>query len=66
MTKTKIILLVIFIFFSLHITAQELSCDEKITTQFINKIKPFNSKDLIPYYSEKENKWGYFHRTTKK
>lgn len=66
MTKKRIILLVIFIFFSLHITAQELSCDEKITTQFINKIKPFNSKDLIPYYSEKENKWGYIHRITKK
>lgn len=43
-----------------------MNCTEKINSQLINKIKPFNTKDLIPYYSEKENKWGYFHRITKK
>lgn len=59
-------LLVMFIFYTLHISAQEMTCNEKIETQFIKKIKPFNSKDLIPYFSEKENKWGYFDRTTKK
>jgi hypothetical protein len=66
MTKTRI-LLAIFILHTFHIKAQELlSCTERVTMQLINKIKKYNSKDLIPYYSEKENRWGYFHRSTKK
>lgn len=32
----------------------------------IDKIKPYNSKDLIPYYSKKDRKWGFFHRASKK
>lgn len=69
--KTKImvkirILISIFILYSVHTHAQNMNCNEKIESQFINKIQNYNSKDLIPYYSEKDNKWGYFIRTSKK
>lgn len=65
MLKIRIIISII-ILYSVHIYAQNMKCNEKIESQFINKIQKYNSKDLIPYYSEKDNKWGYFIRTSKK
>jgi hypothetical protein len=65
MTK-KIYILAVIIFYAMSINAQDIECNKKVETQLKNKIKPFKSIDLIPYYSEKEKKWGYFHRLTKK
>lgn len=51
---------------SLNVIGQTKTCDEKVNLFLIEKIKSYQSIDLIPYFSEKENKWGYFHRKTKK
>ena len=52
--------------FCIHANAQTFSCDEKVQKLLVDKIKKYNSKDLIPYMDKKEGRWGYFHRTTKK
>ena len=45
--------------------AQESTCDERVNSLLINKVKPYSSIDLLPYYSAADNKWGYMHRKTK-
>lgn len=62
----KNLIVILLTLLSLNVTAQSMTCEEKVTKLLINKIAPFQSNDLIPYYSKKENKWGYFHRKTKK
>ncbi len=64
--RKKIYILVVIIFYAIHTNAQDIDCNKKVETQLKNMIKSFKSIDLIPYYSEKEKKWGYFHRLTKK
>ena len=67
MSKLKSTLtIVLFSLFTNLINAQEMSCQEKVQKLFIDKVKHHNSKDLIPYYSEKDNNWGYFNRNTGK
>lgn len=63
--KKSILLLLVFFTVPI-ISAQEMDCDQKVKKLLIEKIKSFNSKDLVPYYAEKENKWGYMHRVSKK
>ena len=56
----------ILVLWSTNIFSQEMSCEEKVQTMLINKIKPYKSNELIPYYSEENDKWGLFHKITKK
>lgn len=59
---------ILFLFIALPTTffAQEKSCEERATSLLVEKIKTYKSTDLIPYYSEKDDKWGLFHKITKK
>lgn len=63
MKKTLFVYLIVW---SINVSAQEMTCEEKANKFLIEKIKGFQSNDLIPYYSKKESKWGYFHRVTKR
>ena len=49
-------------FLSVAVGAQNVSCEEKVKTLLIDKIKEYPSNQLIPYYSENDGKWGYFDR----
>ncbi|UIR54757.1 hypothetical protein LZQ00_10765 [Sphingobacterium sp. SRCM116780] len=63
----KKIILFACIVFHVSVRAQTtMTCEEKVEKLLIEKIKPYASNDLIPYYSEKAGKWGFFHRKTKK
>ncbi|MEG1376994.1 MAG: hypothetical protein RSC81_07965 [Myroides sp.] len=53
-------------FFSIAVWAQNVSCEEKAKTMLIEKIKNYPSNQLIPYYSEKDDQWGYFDRKSKR
>ncbi len=53
-------------FFTVTMYAQNTSCNEKANTMLISKIKKYPSDQLIPYYSEKNDRWGIFDRKTKK
>ena len=55
----KIILLSCLLFLS-NLHSQELTCEQKVKKFLIDKIKKYKSNELIPYYSKKENKWGFF------
>lgn len=59
-------LMFLLLFTAVTSSAQENTCDKKVNNLLIDKVKSFNSKDLIPYFSEKENKWGYMDRVSKK
>jgi hypothetical protein len=61
----KLNIIAFFITISTNIYAQEMSCKQKVNKLLVDKIKSYKSNDLIPYYSEKDNKWGFFHRITK-
>lgn len=54
-----------FSIFSIAVWAQNESCEEKVKTLLIDKIKDYPSNQLIPYYSENDEKWGYFDRKSK-
>ncbi|UIR54756.1 hypothetical protein LZQ00_10760 [Sphingobacterium sp. SRCM116780] len=63
----KKIILFACILFHFTVSAQTvMTCEEKVNKLLIEKIKPYASNDLIPYYSEQAGKWGFFHRKTKK
>ncbi|UIR54758.1 hypothetical protein LZQ00_10770 [Sphingobacterium sp. SRCM116780] len=63
----KKIILFAYILFHFSVRAQTtMTCEEKVDKFLIEKIKPYASNDLIPYYSKQVNKWGFFHRKTKK
>jgi len=53
-------------FLSVAVGAQNVSCEEKVKTLLIDKIKEYPSNQLIPYYSENHGKWGYFDRKSKR
>lgn len=59
-------MLLTLVLFALKGWAQELSCEEKIQTLLIDKVKNYPSNELIPYYSEKDGKWGYIDRKSQK
>ena len=60
----KIILLSCLLFLS-NLHSQELTCEQKVKKFLIDKIKKYKSDELIPYYSKKENKWGFFDMKSK-
>lgn len=62
----QLVLFFTLIIFSPFATAQEESCGEKINSLLIDKIKSYNSNELIPYYSSKNEKWGYFNKNNGK
>lgn len=55
-----------FVISSLVSNAQNKSCEERVDELLIEKIKAYPSNELIPYFSAKDNKWGFFDRKTKK
>jgi len=61
----KILICVLLLSINL-VNAQDMNCHEKVETLLIEKVKNYNSKDLIPYYSEKQKQWGFFDRNTGK
>ena len=60
----KIILISCLLFLS-NLHSQELTCEQKVKKFLIDKIKKYKSDELIPYYSKKENKWGFFDMKSK-
>ena len=60
----KIILLSCLLFLS-NLHSQELTCEQKVKKFLIDKIKKYKSDELLPYYSKKENKWGFFDMKSK-
>lgn len=61
----KNILTVFLLCFGLGAFAQEPTCEQKLQTLLIDKIKPYNSLDLVPYYSSESKRWGYMDRKTR-
>lgn len=59
-------LLGLCVFLSVAVWGQNVSCEEKVKTLLIDKIKDYPSNQLIPYYSENDGKWGYFDRKSKR
>lgn len=51
---------------SLHSFAQQATCTDIAEQYLIKKVKGYSSMDLIPYYSKKEDRWGYMDRISKK
>ncbi|MDR0228645.1 MAG: hypothetical protein LBI72_06230 [Flavobacteriaceae bacterium] len=45
---------------------REKECQEYIQKNFVDKVKKYSSKNLIPFYSEREQKWGYMDKVSKK
>ncbi|WP_158655326.1 hypothetical protein [Flavivirga eckloniae] len=60
------ILLALIIIFPLNVFSQKLGCKEKLEAQLLSKIKPYKSKNLVPYYLEKDKKWGFLHKESRK
>ncbi|WP_077400809.1 hypothetical protein [Cellulophaga omnivescoria] len=60
------ILLALIIVIPLNVFSQESSCEEKLEAQLLSKIKKYESKNLVPYYSEKDEKWGFLDKESKK
>ena len=56
----------VFVFllgFSFNLCAQNESCLERVEA-FIKSVKPHASINLVPYFSDEENKWGYFDKVS--
>ncbi|AJH15581.1 hypothetical protein [Myroides profundi] len=64
MIKKSIVLLLLMSFSV--VLAQKDPCQIAVDKEFISKVKDHSSKDLIPYYSPKEKKWGYMNRVSQK
>ncbi len=60
------ILLALIIIIPLNMFSQKSGCEEKLEAQLLRKIKPYKSKNLVPYYSEKDEKWGFLHKESRK
>ncbi|MDR0194567.1 MAG: hypothetical protein LBI73_05535 [Myroides sp.] len=45
---------------------KEKECQVFIQKNLVDKVKGYSSKDLIPYFSEEEWKWGYMDKVSKK
>ena len=60
------ILLALIIVIPLNVSSQKSSCEEKLEAQLLSKIKNYESKNLVPYYSEKDKKWGFLDKESRK
>lgn len=61
----KIVVLALSLSFG-TLMAQKNPCQIRIEEELVSKVKGYSSKDLIPYYSLEEGKWGYMDRQSKK
>lgn len=62
----KIIYIIFILFIPLYTLSQEANCRNTINEILISKIKQYESRNLIPYYSKDSDKWGLMHLKTKK
>lgn len=58
-------LIAVFSFILVNTYAQN-NCDEVLQTQIVDKIKPYSSNNLVPYYSKEADLWGFLDKNSKK
>lgn len=61
----KIVVLTLSLSFG-TLMAQKSPCQINVEKELVSKIKKYSSKELIPYYSPKAEKWGYMDCESKK
>lgn len=62
--KELVCIFLLFNVFFTELKAQDKTCEQRIKEQIVDKLKPYASNNLIPYYSSKLERWGYFDRVS--